>query len=327
VGLLAIAALAAVRAPWTAMPALAAASVLAACAAALAWSGETFRLRLASEGTGQWYLARYEPEETSLQLRPGEQRTTRIRVTNGGRKTWTSGEQFHLAYHWWNLERHLLEEGERTRLPRDIAPGESVVLDATVRAPRQAGQVLLVWDMVQEHTTWFSGQGVAPRVVPAMISTLPLGDAPAAILPRVAADVGWQPGRRELWHLAAAMWRERPLLGVGSDNFRWLYGPRAGRAVWDTRVFANSLYLETAATTGTLGLVAICGTLAFCGVASARAHWRAPAGSALAVSAFGLVVAVAAHGVVDYLLAFTGHYLLLAIVVGITAGLARGAAA
>lgn len=325
-GLLALGALLFARPPRTgAAPALAAVCVLGACAAAFAWKGEIFRLRLASEGTSRWYLARYEPVETSLHLRPGELRTTRVRVTNGGRKTWTVGDRFHLAYHWWNLDRQLLEEGERTSLPRDLGPGESALLEANVRAPRQEGRVLLVWDMVHEHTTWFSGQGVAPRVVPAVISALPPAEAPAPVLPSAAADLGWQPGRWELWRLAIAMWRERPLLGVGADNFRWLYGPRAGRSIWDTRVFANNLYLEAAATTGALGLFAVCGTLAASALASARAAWQAPAAAPVAAGACGLVAAIAAHGLVDYLLAFTGHYLVLALVVGIAAALSRGA--
>jgi hypothetical protein len=325
-GLLALAALPMIRSPRRlAVPPLAAVCVLGACAASFAWSGEIFRLRLASEGTSRWYLARYEPVETSIHLKPGEVRTTRIRVTNGGRKTWTVGDEFHLAYHWWNLDRQLLEEGERTRLPRDVGPGESALLEANVRAPRQTGRVLLVWDMVHEHTTWFSGQGVVPRVVPAVISERPPAEAPEPVPPSAAADVGWQPGRWELWRLAAAMWRERPLLGVGPDNFRWLYGPRAGRAVWDTRVFANNLYLEAAATTGALGLFAICGTLAASGLASAGAAGQAPSAAPIAASTCGLVAAIAAHGQVDYLLAFTGHYLVLAIVVGIAAALTRGA--
>jgi O-Antigen ligase len=326
-GLLAVAALMAVRTPRTGMvPALAAVCVLGVCAASFAGAGEIFRLRLGSEGTGRWYLARYEPEETPLHLRPGEHRTTPVRVTNGGRKTWSAQDKFHLSYHWWNLDRQLLEEGERTELPRDLGPGESALVDANVRAPRQPGRVLLVWDMVHEHTTWFSGQGVAPRVVSAVISDLPPAEAAEPVPAGVASDLGWQPGRAELWRLALGMWRERPLLGVGADNFRWLYGPRAGRVLWDTRVFANNLYLEAAATTGALGLVAICGTLVASGLASARAFLDVPAAAPVAAGTLGLLAAIAVHGAVDYLLAFTGQYLVLAIVVGMAGALSRGGA-
>jgi O-Antigen ligase len=305
------------------MPAVAALLALGVCAGSFAWAGEVFRLRLGGEGTDRWYLAEYAPEEMPLHLRAGELRTTPVRVANAGLKTWARDEAFHLSYHWWDRERQVLADGERTRLPRDLTPGDSAVLHANVRAPAQPGQYLLVWDMVHEHTTWFSGQGVAPRTVPVVVGTAPLAGALASADPDVAPVVGWQPGRAELWRLALGMWRERPLLGVGADNFRWLYGPRAGHAFWDTRVFANNLYLEAAATTGTLGLLAIVATLGTALFAAARVGWRRPALLPAAAALCGVLAAVAAHGMVDYLLASTGHYLLLAVAVGLAASLPR----
>lgn len=309
------------------VPAVAALLALGVCAGSFAWAGEVFRLRLGGEGTDRWYLAEYAPEETPLHLRAGELRTTPVRVANAGLKTWARDEAFHLSYHWWDRERQVLADGERTRLPRDLTPGDSAVLDASVRAPARPGQYLLVWDMVHEHTTWFSGQGVAPRTVPVVVGTAPPAGALEPADPDVAPVVGWQPGRAELWRLALGMWRERPLLGVGADNFRWLYGPRAGHTFWDTRVFANNLYLEAAATTGTLGLLAIVATLGTALFAAARVAWRRPALLPAAAALCGVLAAVAAHGMVDYLLASTGHYLLLAVAVGLAASLPREAQA
>jgi hypothetical protein len=241
-----------------------------------------------------------------------------VRVTNLGRKTWAVDEAFHLSYHWYDQERVKLEEGGRTRLPRDLARGDSATLAAEVRAPQKEGRYLLVWDMVHEHTTWFSGQGVAPAVVPAVVSVAP-APAPAAGPPEVIPEVAWRPGRWELWRLALDMWKERPLLGVGSDNFRWLHGPRAGRPLWDSRVFANSLYLEAAATTGTLGLLALVSTLAAALAWSARRVRSAAclADAATAGVVFAALAALAAHGVVDYVQAFTGHYLMFGLLVGL----------
>lgn len=307
------------------VPALSALGVLAVCAASFACAGEVFRLRLSGEGTDRWYLAEYAPEETPLRLRAGELRTTPVRVANAGRKTWTRSEAFHLSYHFWDRGRQVLADGERTRLPRDLAPGDAAVLQASVRAPRDPGEYLLVWDMVHEHTTWFSGQGVPPRTVPVVVGGAEAPPAPVSAV-SVAPAVGWQPGRAELWSLALGLWRERPLVGVGPDNFRWLYGPRAGRAFWDTRVFANNLYLEAAATTGALGLIAIVATLAASLHAALRAAARSPRHAAAAGALCGLLAAVAAHGFVDYLLASTGHYLLFAVAVGLSASLAQEAA-
>src|SRR5262249_28731559 len=155
-------------------------------------------------------------------------------------------------YHWYDVERRITMDGGRTPLGRTIAPGDRAVLSAEVRAPGRPGAYLLVWDMVQEHTSWFSGQGVRPAVVPVTVGA---GSAPLAggTPPPNTSSVAWRPGRGELWSLAVAMWRAHPVLGVGPDRFRHLYGPWAGRPWWDDRVYANSLVLELAATTGTLG--------------------------------------------------------------------------
>jgi O-antigen ligase len=132
------------------------------------------------------------------------------------------------------------------------------------------------------------------------------------------AQLGWRPGRGELWRIALSMWRSHPLLGVGPDNFRWLYGRQAGEPFWDTRVFANNTLLEAAATTGSLGLAALALTLAAALFTSYRGFERAPDAERLAL--LGLTVAVLAHGLVDYTLAFTGHYLFFGFLIGSVAG-------
>ena len=279
---------------------------------------------IGSEGRGAGIAS--SPAETALELRPGETRTTDVRVTNTGRLTWGADRLFHLSYHWYDSAGRKVEDGRRTRLPRDVGPGQAVVLGAEVRAPAAAGRYVLGWDMVQERVTWFSERHVAQAVVNVDVAAEPRAAvepiAPAAGPLVPAAPPEWHPGRAELWRLALALWRRRPVTGVGSDNFRWLYGEAAGRPSWDTRVFANNVLLEAAATTGVVGLAALAGTL----VATALAAWKAlgrpgPGGAAAAL--FALTVGLAAHGMVDYVLAFTGHYALFAFVVGSVAALSR----
>jgi hypothetical protein len=216
-----------------------------------------------------------------------------------------------------------LKDGGRTDLPRDVASGQSATLDVEIVAPDQPGQYLLVWDMVHENTTWFSGQGVRPAVVPARIGQGALEPAvPTAAPP---GEVGWRPGRAELWRLALAMGRAHPLLGVGPDNFRWLYGRFAGQPYGDTRVFANNTLLEIFATTGLLGAAALllAWLLAFLGVArSLRLSADDRTGETAAALA-ALLVGFAAHGAVDYFLAFTGHYLLFGFAIGAACALGR----
>lgn len=285
---------------------------LVLAASAFAASGEVFRLRLEGEGTSTWYGARYEPEDTTLTLAPREARRVRVRVTNAGRKTWARQEAFHLSYHWYHPERRTLQDGGRTELPVDVPPGASVLLDAEVVAPDLQGRYRLVWDMVHEDTTWFSGQGVRPVAVDALVGR------PGEPVPRQAgqlppASLGWRPSRAELWRIALKMWRTHPVWGLGPDNFRWLYGRYAEEPFWDTRVFANNTLLEAAATTGSLGLVALALTLT---AALGASHRGLKGPSAERLALFGMTVAVLAHGVVDYVLAFTGHYLFFGFLIG-----------
>jgi O-antigen ligase len=295
------------RGPWVCL------SVLAAGTLAFSAGEQAFALRLFTEDVGTWYGASYAPEAPRLRLRPGESTLAVVRVTNRGRLAWTRGQRFHLSYHLYLADRREIVDGPRTVLPHDVAPGETVALPARVDAPGRDGLYLLMWDMVQEQTAWFSGQGVSPASVTVSVGEGPDPGGEAAGPP--TEPLVWRPGRRVLWPIALAMWRANPLLGIGSDGFRWAYGRWAGRATWDTRVFANNLYLETVADTGAAGLMALLGTLAV----SARRAWRHRADAdSVPLAALGLLAAVAVHGLADYVLAFTGHYL----VVGLAAGLA-----
>jgi putative inorganic carbon (HCO3(-)) transporter len=77
-----------------------------------------------------------------------------------------------------------------------------------------------------------------------------------AVTPRDDGEAPWVVGRVELWGAALRLIQTRPLLGVGPDNFRHLYGAQLGLETWDERVQANNLYLEVLADVGLLGLAA-----------------------------------------------------------------------
>ncbi len=291
-------------------PVLALVALASSCAVFFV-SGEIFRLRLESEGIEHWYGARYEPLDRSLVLSPQEVRRARVRVTNTGRRTWERRQDFHLSYHWYDPARKTLADGGRTLLPADMPAGASFSLEAELVAPLRPGRYLLIWDMVHERTTWFSGQGVRPYQGEALVGASDAASSPVS--PGPSAELGWRPGRAELWRIAFSMWQAHPVLGAGPDNFRWLYGRYAGQVFSDTRVFANNALLEAAATTGSLGALVLALTFA---AALGAAYRRLAGGGGLAVGSFGLVAGVLIHGLVDYLLAFTGHYLFLGFLIG-----------
>jgi hypothetical protein len=266
------------------------------------------------------HAARYAPGPAFLALAPREARTVPITVTNTGSRPWRGAV---LGCSWEKAEAERAMDWTATaECPATVvpaaAPGQAVRVDAAVRAPAGEGRYLLVLDLVADGWVMSSTAGVPPATVPTVVSRTPAAAQPFShVLPPAA----WQRGRMALWRAALAMWRERPLTGIGPDNFRWAHAAYAGWPVGaqDTLVAANNVFLEAAATTGTLGLIALVCTLA----ATARAGWRqlarAPARSPEAVLPaviVALVAAVAVHGLVDSLLGFTAHYLFLGLMVG-----------
>lgn len=294
------------------------ASYLAVLGAFVA-SDEISRIRFGGESASDFYRATYEPPR-HLALDPGARVPVRVKVTNVGRRPWGRHEAIHLSYHLYEGADRPLVDGPRTPLPQDVRPGESVTLEATLLAPAREGEYLLMWDLVHEHTTWFSGQGVKPGTARLIVGrangvTGAAGPRENEALGAVAETIAWRPSRFELWGIAARMWAAYPFLGAGPDNFRWLHGRFAGKEAFDTRVFANNTFLEFAATLGTSGLSAFAAVVGFALLAGFRSAARAEA-----LIAFAILAAMATHGLADYVLAFTGHYLVFGFVVGVLSG-------
>jgi O-antigen ligase len=88
------------------------------------------------------------------------------------------------------------------------------------------------------------------------------------------------------------------------------------------------MFLEAAATTGTLGLLALLGTFASIVRGTLRELSLAPCASEAAWAAIllALTVGIGVHGMVDSFLGFTGHYLFLGLVVGSASPRLRGVA-
>lgn len=295
-------------------------TICAGLTALFVFRAEITQLRLQGENANDFYSARYEvPQEYTVEA--GSRSKVPVRVTNTGRRPWRRHERFHLSYHLYTSDQELLRDGPRTALPRDVEPGDTVVVDAEIRVPAQSGSTLLMWDLVHEDTTWFSGQGTRPGVTRLVISRRDQQEAPPEpgaldverAIRAIPDDLGWRPSRLELWSIAGRMWARRPLLGMGPDAYRRTYGTWAGRDTFDRRVYANNTYLELAATVGTLGLATFC--LAMVTALRPR-RFGNDDDPRVALASRAILVVIATHGFVDYVLAFTGHYVVLAFALG-----------
>jgi O-antigen ligase len=113
--------------------------------------------------------------------------------------------------------------------------------------------------------------------------------------------------RKELWAAAVQLWLNRPILGVGPDNFRHRYPAvittARGRHLDDERLHANNLYLETLADLGLMGALALL-LLIFSVLRAARINLRYGA-SPLELGLIVAVVTFLVHGCVDYFFEFT----------------------
>jgi hypothetical protein len=279
-------------------------------------SAEMLRLRLTSETQGSWFSAVIEPPP-AITLRTREVVEVPLMVTNVGRATWdsSSAEPVQVSYHWISADSDdvVWWEGDRTAFSSPVSSGSSVKLVARVRAPEKAGRYRVMWDLEQRYRLWFSTEpGARVSWSDAEVSgvSTPL---PQTTGPRHVPAPAVRPGRSVLWLAAWRMFRSRPLLGVGPDNYRLLYGSFASVQKVDPRVHSNNMYLEILAGTGILGLAGA----VWIGVGVARACLRAlrltPAGAGLAAACLGIAV----HGVFDSFLGFTGTYIAIAVALGL----------
>jgi O-antigen ligase len=291
-------------------------------------SFESVRLRLTSEGTNAWFRAAVSAP-LDVQLATGSRTSVRVALTNTGRATWdsTAPQPFFLSYHWLlaDEDRVVSWEGLRTPFPGPVAPGESVVLDAAVEAPGQPGRYRLQWDVEQQHRLWFSTEAGAARFVSRATVSGPATDHIATLGTRDVPQTAERPGRLVLWRTAARLFAASPIVGVGPDNFRLLYGPAAGLANADRRVHSNNVYLEVLVGGGLLAGVAFVWLgwrSAGCLVPALRAMAHRGAvdrPSAATAGAAAAMLAIGLHGLVDSFVSFTPTYVLFAITLGAAA--------
>lgn len=294
-----------------------------------------FRLRFASESDNAWYQARFEAP-AKLNLVAGEERPVVIRITNEGVFTWHSAGStpINLAVRWVDQDKaQELQQRPRWPLPRPVAPGEKIIMEVPLRAPRQAGEYRLVWDLVQEHVIWFSAK--TGRETSSMVTVASTEEGAMAITGETKTEregaeefeAAWQyaapvPGRRTLWSAAWRQWRERPLLGIGLDNFRLRYGEVLGYESWNQSIHTNNWYIEMLVSLGLLGALPFLAWLGLLTVDIVRLPRRATDLWPAAIGA-GLIAYII-HGLLDYFLLFNATALLFWLLVGLWGRVAYG---
>jgi len=292
-----------------------------------------FAMRLTSESDNNWYLADFEaPAE--MVLRAGEERLVTITVTNEGAFTWRSesSPEVYLAARWIQpASERELSARPRWPLERPVKPGDSLTMQIPLRAPDEAGSYTLFWDVVQEHVVWFSAK-TGRQATSAVTVTGSVTDSPAGATGSRAAmgtfEESWEfaapiPGRLTLWRLAAQLWQARPLLGVGLDNFRLLYGRPLQVEIWNTTIHSNNWYVETLVSSGLLGSLPFFLLLALLAVDIVRVLRRPGATVWQAAVGAGLL-AYLIHGMLDYFLLFNATGLLFWLLLGLWLALRTG---
>jgi len=282
--------------------------------------------RMSTEGSQDWYGATYTVP-AALTLRPGSFNDLPVTVSNRGWITWRSDQEpsFALSYHWLasDTEEVVIYDGLRTAFAQPVEPGGDTAMTARVRAPGYPGSYVLVWDVVHEHRTWLSIEGVYPGRTMVNVAGAAV-TAPLVPKGRLPSGVMRMP-RLLLWSTALAVTRDHPWLGVGPDNFRHIYGRYLGLASWDARVHANNVYLEALAGAGIAGLAAVL-WLMLAIVREGWQRWRVipPEHLPLFAAVAAACTAIAVHGLVDSFFTFTPTYVVFAIAAGLLCSPATG---
>lgn len=298
--------------------------VMALLLGATAAVNRTVITRLQTENAANWYGATYRVPER-LVAEAGELITVPVEVQNTGEADWLAvgDHSYVLSYHWLTADgsQELDFPRVETELPHDVAPGESVQLEATVRVVPDGGNYLLAWGMLQREILWFSQAGIPDAYTWVEVSSSGgIQATPVPAAPRDQTVYVKPPVRRlELWAAALRMIARHPLLGVGPDNFRHVFGEYAGRSEWDENVHANNMYLEMVATLGLPGGLLFFTILGLAAALLARAWRAAPPGRFLIwlFALAGSLTAFLVHGLLDYFLEFAGLYLFFWMLLGL----------
>ncbi|MEM6991206.1 MAG: sulfatase-like hydrolase/transferase [Myxococcota bacterium] len=105
----------------------------------------------------------------------GRERSLSVTVRNDGADAWSESTADHLSYRWLDPTGEVVDEGMRTVLPKDVAPGASTTLKMRLRGPPRPGPFVLQVEMVREHVAWFGAPRTGNAKVSAAASRIAVG--------------------------------------------------------------------------------------------------------------------------------------------------------
>jgi hypothetical protein len=111
------------------------------------------------------FKAAFDVPDPPSTLAASQRVALRVDIANTGADRWPSlGERsVRASYHWVDEDgRIAVQDGERTHLPSDVAPGKRVSMWATIVAPATPGRYRLQLSLVQESIAWLEQVGGAP---------------------------------------------------------------------------------------------------------------------------------------------------------------------
>ena len=96
-----------------------------------------------------------------------------LRIKNSGKAAWESRGKnpCFVSYHILDGKNRVIRyENPRSPLPREMRPGNTAAVKVTVKAPLEAGDYFLEFDLLLEGLSWFKDFGSEPLVLPFKVS-------------------------------------------------------------------------------------------------------------------------------------------------------------
>lgn len=288
-------------------------------------------VRLGLEEQEEVYTAGYTLASFPLELETDQVYQATIRAYNNSPFSWEQDgkDKVNLTYRWVTYPAREDVEVEYivSDLPGKVGSGEEVDIDADFRTPRQEGRYVLIFDLVKSRVGWFSSSGTTPLIVPVEFGAdggriFAIDDDPRSFITALPAQEAVP--RRKLWEAAWLMWKDNPVIGVGSDQFRLRYTEYVPEVRHDERVRTHNIFLEALADHGVIGLVVMVYLLLAAAWTQLRLVRDGAADGVKRVFALALLVATMAyvmHGMLDWFLWQTGVAFMFFILLGLTSWL------